>query len=109
MFHNPFCFETLLIDSKFGKYRIVIRVFPQAVTAIEEYAFRDCRSLTSITVPGSVKEIGKNAFIRCKNLKTVHLPRAAENPETAEMKELVGMIRNEIEAVASVTWVFDAE
>ena len=39
---------------------------------IEEDAFEGCDSLTEITIPASVKTIGKLAFRGCSNLKLVH-------------------------------------
>ena len=35
---------------------------PNSVTEIGEYAFSDCKSLTSIKIPNSVTSIGENAF-----------------------------------------------
>ena len=39
------------------------------MTSIGLDAFRDCRSLTSVTIPNSVTSIGSYAFIRCSSLK----------------------------------------
>ena len=36
-----------------------------SVTSIEEYAFANCRGLTSITIPDSVTSIGRYAFSSC--------------------------------------------
>ncbi|MCH5171750.1 MAG: leucine-rich repeat domain-containing protein [Erysipelotrichales bacterium] len=47
---------------------------PSSVTSIGESAFKGCSSLTSITVPSSVTSIGKNAFQECTSLKSLTLP-----------------------------------
>ena len=40
-------------------------------TSIGDYAFYNCSSLTSITIPDSVTSIGSNAFSGCGNLRKV--------------------------------------
>lgn len=42
-----------------------------AVTAIGASAFRDCSTLTGITIPGSVESIGDSAFWNCVNLTSI--------------------------------------
>ena len=44
---------------------------PNSVTSIGDGAFYNCGSLTSVTIPGSVKEIGYSAFESCNNLVDV--------------------------------------
>ena len=41
------------------------------VTKIEKWAFSDCKSITSITIPQSVEKIGDGAFNRCNNLTNI--------------------------------------
>ena len=50
---------------------------PDYVVSICDYAFYDCQELKSVTVPASVKKIGKCAFCSCPSLATVSIG----NPE----------------------------
>ena len=42
-------------------------------TRIERYAFRDCTSISSITIPDTVEHIGEGAFEECTSLTAVHI------------------------------------
>ena len=44
---------------------------PKSVTEIGEYAFDDCRDLSSIVIPDSVKKIGDRAFSECAALESI--------------------------------------
>lgn len=44
------------------------------VTSIGEYAFRDCTSLTNVTIPSSIREIKSYAFYNCTSLNAITLP-----------------------------------
>ena len=48
--------------------------FDGEVTTIGNYAFEDCSSLTSVTIPDSVTSIGSDAFWGCSNLTSVNIP-----------------------------------
>ena len=43
------------------------------VTSIDEYAFDDCKFI-SISIPSSISEIGRGAFIRCTKLSSIVIP-----------------------------------
>ena len=49
-------------------------VLPSYITKINQYAFRDCTGLTSITIPDSVTSIGNAAFSGCKGLTSITIP-----------------------------------
>lgn len=51
------------------------------VETIEDYAFKDCSSLKTITIPKDVSEMGSYVFYYCKNLETVTLPTTLETIE----------------------------
>ena len=44
------------------------------VTSIGKNAFFDCKSLTSITLPNSIKSIGFGAFMSCESLTSITIP-----------------------------------
>ena len=46
-------------------------IIPGSVTSIGDYAFYECRGLTSITIPNSVTSIGSGAFYGCTSLTSV--------------------------------------
>ena len=51
-------------------------VIEDGVTNIGDFAFYDCKSLTSITIPNSVKSIGDGAFQDCSGLTSVTIPNS---------------------------------
>ncbi len=56
-------------------------VIPEGVTNIRDYAFYHCSEFTSVTIPNSVKTIGKAAFKGCNNasLTSITIPEGVTN------------------------------
>ncbi len=52
-----------------------------SVTGIGECAFKECKSLTSVTIPESVTYIGKKAFQDCSSLTLITIPESVTNIE----------------------------
>jgi hypothetical protein len=52
---------------------------PDGVTSIGNNAFQDCSALTSVTIPPSVTSIGNQAFQDCSALTSVTIPRRFAN------------------------------
>jgi hypothetical protein len=46
----------------------------QGTTSIADFAFDECKNLSSVTIPDSVKTIGEGAFANCTSLKSVYIP-----------------------------------
>ena len=60
------CKDThVIIPAKIDGYR---------VTAIGNFAFDGCKSLSKVTIPNTVTSIGESAFCGCVNLETLNIP-----------------------------------
>lgn len=57
----------LVIPSELGGY---------PVTSIGDHAFRDCKNLSSVTIPDSVTSIGSDAFGYCYSLTNITIPNS---------------------------------
>ena len=55
---------------------LTVVTIPNSVTNIGEYAFEFCTGLTSVTIPNSVTSIGDNAFKSCRGMTSVTIPNS---------------------------------
>ena len=46
------------------------------ITSINDSTFRNCKKLTSITIPSTVTSIGQLAFYTCSSLPSITIPSA---------------------------------
>lgn len=51
------------------------------VTAIQDYAFEDCKAITSVSLPESLTSIGKRAFYSCSQLEHINIPQSIASIE----------------------------
>lgn len=54
-------------------YKGVVKI-PDSVTSIENNAFQDCTSLTSIEIPNTITKIGELAFGGCTSIASMLIP-----------------------------------
>ena len=60
---------TRCAESASGDFMIPTKIEGKTVTSIEQFAFRYCTNLTSITIPDRVTSIGGQAFYWCTSLR----------------------------------------
>ena len=65
-------FDAKIISHSYTDKGVVL--FDKPITIIGDYAFRDCTSLTSVTIGNSVTSIGSCAFLNCTLLTSVTIP-----------------------------------
>ena len=68
---------------------------PNTITAIKSFAFFNCSSMTSVNMPASVQEIGMGAFEGCSSLTQMVLPKGIlviENETFFGCKSLKGVV-----------------
>ena len=79
-------YSTMLKKAEIGKntsigqyafyncYSLTSVTIPASVTSFDSYAFQNCFSLTSVTIPASVTSFGNYAFHNCYSLTSVTIP-----------------------------------
>ena len=65
--------KNILYTGNKGKH-FYLPVDNGGVTSIGQYAFNDCSSLQSITIPSNVTSIGQYAFNGCSSLQSITIP-----------------------------------
>ena len=64
---------------------------PSSVTSIGKYAFSGCSGLTSVTIPSSVTSIGESAFSGCRSLTSVTIPSSVTSIGEAAFLDCSGL------------------
>ena len=61
------------------------------VTNLGSSAFKDCTTLTNITIPANVTSIGVETFVGCTNLKSIVIPETVESIGTGAFKNYTSL------------------
>ena len=64
---------------------------PNSVKSIGRGAFDGCSGLTSITIPNSVKSIGRGAFYNCKGLTSITIPNSVKSIGSSAFSGCTGL------------------
>ena len=81
-----------------------------SVTSIGAFAFYDCSSLTSVTIPDSVTSIGSSAFEGCSGLTSITIPDSVTsigNSAFSECYNLTGVYITDIASWCGISFGSD--
>ena len=68
-----------VLDSKASNIEIPATIDGKPVKYISDAAFKDCESITSVTIPNGILSIGASAFEGCKSLTNVVIPNSVNS------------------------------
>ena len=81
---------------------------PADITEIYQYAFYECRGLTSVTIPNSVTSIGRAAFRECTGLTSITIPDSVTSIGGGAFEYCVGLtsvtIGNSVTSIGSLAF-----
>ena len=86
-------YELALYTSNKSDVIIPSKYNNKAVTSIAKDVFNGNSDIESVTIPGSIKTIGRMAFMGCKNLKEVKLEEGLIKIDTAAFMDCVNLIK----------------
>lgn len=80
-------------NSKISGELVIPGVYRQEpVVTIEDYAFENCRSITSVVVPDSITTIGVGAFKGCSSIQNISLPFIGKSINSTGYESVFGYI-----------------
>lgn len=62
---------------------IIVNQIPYIITGVDEMAFANNNTLTSVTLPDTVRTFGEGAFVNCTALTTVNIPEGTQTIPSA--------------------------
>ncbi len=99
------CIDRSIVNAEIpSKVRVSGAEGVYTVIHIQDYAFSDCSSLTSITIPTSIISIGR-AFRQCTNLTSVTIPQGVVSINSEAFSGCSNL--TSVEIPSSVTYIGD--
>ena len=78
--------KTVKIKTTFTKDKV-----KYAVTGVSAKAFKNCKKLKKVTIPKSIKKLGKQMFTGCKALRTIEIKTTKLTKKTIAKKAFTGV------------------
>ena len=97
-FKNGILFDREARSVLFALAGIERAVFPESVREIGRDAFMRCEKLEEVSIPEGVTTIGRSAFLGCKKLSVLRLPSTLEVLEDSAISDCPSLERIEIPA-----------
>ena len=99
---NPLSYAEHLCLNQDGE--IFDLVIPEKVECINNYAFVDCTSLTSVSIPSGITSIGDCAFNHCIGLTSISIPNTVISIGGSAFSSCTGLISIEIPNSVKEMW-----
>ncbi|MBQ7854978.1 MAG: leucine-rich repeat protein [Muribaculaceae bacterium] len=77
-------------------------IIPNDIIELKDWAFANCRGLTSVIIPNSVTKIGDWAFYKCDGLTSVTIPNSVTSIGSSTFRECTGLTLIEVAGGNSV-------
>ena len=81
VFHGDTLFVERIGENAFKKCSIYSVTMPNTIKTIGKSAFLGCSNIISITIPSSVETIGNGAFAECTSITAVEIPNSVKRIE----------------------------
>ena len=83
--------DKLIYKFEDGKYHLVRDQRLSNIIEIGDYAFKECKGLTTVSIGSSVTSIGGHAFMDCTGLKSVNIPNSTITIGISAFQNCIGL------------------
>ena len=101
--YNFYCYSSSYKDDLVIPSSVTYNGTTYQVTGIGDYAFCNCKSLTSISFPSEIATIGKKSFQYCKNLTSIRIGNKVSSIGENAFDHCSNLIKINFDANYSIT------